>query len=441
MAIEVAINGSTNASHAYVSWASSSLEIKQSGGAGIDVTLRSAGTPGGGRVQFRQGRGNPYADELTLTLPADGGVELTVAGKFGYPSIADRDAGIDVLDTQGNVLTTKRLMVRVRKNADTLTADERDLFLSTFVRLNSMDAAGVIGFMDIQSMHTGPSDPEIHQRPAFLPWHRAFLLDLERRMQAIEPAVAMHYWRFDRPAPTVFVREFMGRPTRTGELDFTASNPLINWVSRVPGAGSPRIRRYNLIVRRNRMGEVVEVTPYDPALERARGVQNGQKDTLNLGREPGTGRQSFARFRRMEIDPHGAAHVSFFGQISSPSSAPGDPLFFMLHSNVDRLWAQWQNLYDRYDVAAPEAYPHQGQGPRVPSSPRVGDYTEDTMWPWNQDIQRPRPQHAPGKGLPPGLTTAPDAKPTVAQMLDFQGELDDGANLGFGYDDVECVHV
>jgi len=42
----------------------------------------------------------------------------------------------------------------------------------------------------------------------------------------------------------------------------------------------------------------------------------------------------------IEIDPHGYAHTSFGGWISSVPTAAKDPLFFMLHANVDRLWAK-----------------------------------------------------------------------------------------------------
>jgi hypothetical protein len=50
----------------------------------------------------------------------------------------------------------------------------------------------------------------------------------------------------------------------------------------------------------------------------------------------------FARFRRMEGAPHGFAHTSFDGPVNNPPTAPKDPLFFLLHVNVDRLWAFWE---------------------------------------------------------------------------------------------------
>ena len=70
--------------------------------------------------------------------------------------------------------------------------------------------------------------------------------------------------------------------------------------------------------------------------------------TFNLGK-PG---HTFGRFTRMEGNPHGSAHTSFGGYMRDPTTAAKDPLFFLLHSNVDRLWAKWQWLHHRFDVTS-----------------------------------------------------------------------------------------
>ena len=45
--------------------------------------------------------------------------------------------------------------------------------------------------------------------------------------------------------------------------------------------------------------------------------------------------------------PHGAIHLAIWGDMRTDgtnNSSPNDPLFYMHHSNVDRVWASWQNL-------------------------------------------------------------------------------------------------
>jgi len=94
-------------------------------------------------------------------------------------------------------------------------------------------------------MHVGDAYAEIHAGPRFLPWHRAYMLDLERELQKIDPSVALHYWRFDQRAPRVFRRNFMGamKPANGAEREavFNASNPLSAWATN----GRPGIFRYS----------------------------------------------------------------------------------------------------------------------------------------------------------------------------------------------------
>ena len=148
-----------------------------------------------------------------------------------------------------------------------------------------------------------------------------------------------------------------------------------------------------------------------------------QAETLALG-------TIYPAFSAMEGTPHGAAHVSFNGWVSDIPTAPKDPLFFMLHSNVDRLWALWQWLNARTDAADPNTYTGQN---------RDGRRVNDTMWPWNGVVTPPRPNFAPGSGLPASpLTPTPGTTPTVRSAIDYHGSrvglpLD---WLGFSYDDV-----
>jgi tyrosinase len=161
----------------------------------------------------------------------------------------------------------------------------------------------------------------------------------------------------------------------------------------------------------------------------------GEEDTLLLG-----GPQNlYAEFRDMEGDPHGFAHTSFSGSISAIDTAAKDPLFFLLHVNVDRLWAKWQWLNRRFDSADPATYPFLG-GAGEAGATRVGHNLRDTMWPWNQVTgsgpPSDRPNTAPGGTFPASPTEkAPGLEPKVGDMIDYQGVIDLGNRLGFDYDD------
>src|SRR5262249_40620146 len=92
-----------------------------------------------------------------------------------------------------------------------------------------------------------------------------------------------------------------------------------------------------------------------------------------------------------EIDPHGKAHTRFEGPIMNPATATQDPLFFMLHCNVDRLWAKWQWVKHHTNARSAGSF---APDPQQPSRP--GYRLNDTMWPWNGIKTAPRPRTAPG---------------------------------------------
>jgi tyrosinase len=150
-------------------------------------------------------------------------------------------------------------------------------------------------------------------------------------------------------------------------------------------------------------------------------------NTMRLG-------NNYADFVDMEGNPHGSAHVSFGGFISSINTAARDPLFFLLHCNVDRLWSKWQWLNQRYDESIP-TYPFLDSA-GMPNATRVGHNWKDSMWPWNGIQTSPRPNSNPGGTFPTITSLSPGQSPIVGDMIDYQGILFAGNNLGFDYDDV-----
>jgi len=50
----------------------------------------------------------------------------------------------------------------------------------------------------------------------------------------------------------------------------------------------------------------------------------------------------FSVFQRsLELGSHAAVHIAIGGTMNSPSS-PADPIFFLHHANLDRIWSEWQ---------------------------------------------------------------------------------------------------
>jgi Common central domain of tyrosinase len=120
----------------------------------------------------------------------------------------------------------------------------------------------------------------------------------------------------------------------------------------------------------------------------------------------------YTTFRQIE-GPHGAAHVWVGGFVGNASIAPRDPVFWLIHANVDRLWAEWINTHS----AVP------GFQALLPlSGATAGHNLNDTMWPWN------------------GTTSPFGVLPwTVAPENVRPADLLDHSVLGYGYDTVDAA--
>lgn len=404
MNVEIQINNSVNADTRFVTWSPSPGRVRVTNPTGatgptVNVQLAGVSAAGGGAIALRKGATGGFSSSITVPVPINGSsVAFFVAGVFGKPSASNGDVKLEA--KVGTVVVgSVPLMVRIRKNATKLTAGERDRFVAAFAQLNNQ---GLGRFQDFRDMHrTQASLNQAHGFAGFLPWHRAYLLDLERELQAIDPSVALPYWRFDQAAPALFSPDFLGTSNQLGTVSFSPSNPLRFWVT----DGIPGINRRPL---------------FNTA--QAPGGLRTESQTLAIG-------TAYSQFRAMEGDPHGLAHTSFGGSIQSPATAPKDPLFFLLHCNVDRLWAKWQRQNARFDPAVAASY----QGGTNP----VGHNLNDSMWPWNGVTTPPRPPIAPGGTLAASpCTAAPGPQPVVRSCLDFQGSIAPAARMGFDYDDV-----
>ena len=437
VAVELTVNGSADSDGRYLTWTPYPAQLRlvdADGAAGpVTVGLRNA-VDNVGRLAFRGAATEDGEAETSLVLPADGSpVELLLSGEFLAPSIDDGDAVLEVV-VDDEVVAELPFMVRIRKDAETLTDRERDRFVGAFAALNNR---GLGLFRGFHAMHTEDTNDEAHGLDAFLPWHRAYLLDLERELQVIDPAVALPYWRFDKPAPLLFSADFVGAPSGAPAAGggapprLSAANPLRTWT--VDGAlgfdRHPRFADPRVSAASHQPGRTV-------VAERTLLLFSAQEnlDYAYADVEPvEDGEPGFRDY--LESNPHGAAHVSFSGFIRSPGTAAGDPLFFLLHCNVDRIWAQWQWHEERFDGERANTYFYRGtSADRV--STRIGHNLHDTMWPWNGETGGLRPVTAPRQPLLASRVVAgPPSAPTVGDLIDFQGQLG-GAPCGFDYDDV-----
>jgi tyrosinase len=148
----------------------------------------------------------------------------------------------------------------------------------------------------------------------FVAWHRAYVLELEHQLQAAiqDTNFRLPYWDYldtaQRKIPAAFKKTTSSLfvPGRVGsEVGFEVSD-LKKTFSAAQYTGN--------IIAGGFGGATV-----------ASGTVSGP----------------FSKRGRMEQNPHNTVHVDIGGLMGDPRTAAQDPLFWMHHCNIDRIWEVW----------------------------------------------------------------------------------------------------
>jgi tyrosinase len=159
-----------------------------------------------------------------------------------------------------------------------------------------LNAHGVLGqFVEVggQPIH------HMHHTLRFLPWHRIFLAHLERALRSIHPDVSIPYWDWTQKSEQGFPSWL------TGVLPTVVTPSRTINVLRSPGTSAD-------------LATIASNTP------------NALGQTI------------FNSFTLALEAIHDSVHVWVGGSMGVIATAPADPIFWMHHANIDRLWAAWQ---------------------------------------------------------------------------------------------------
>jgi tyrosinase len=153
--------------------------------------------------------------------------------------------------------------------------------------------------------HVSGSNPD-----AFLPWHRGYLLCFEQTLRNVlaDPDFTLPYWNYLAPQNRALPLSFL--PVSAGPLSRTDRRAQIN-------AGSPIDF------------EVAANTPINAAsLQQTNYRQQGS---------------SLGFCRHIDRNLHGSVHT-LIGTSKGMGAIPwaaNDPIFWLHHASIDRLWASW----------------------------------------------------------------------------------------------------
>ncbi|QRN97960.1 tyrosinase family protein [Archangium violaceum] len=288
--------------------------------------------------------------------------------------------------------------IRVRRDVRTLSPKERKELVKAILKLKKVPSPYSPGlsyydqFVDWHrslyvcdpSMPHG-SMPMAHAGPLFLPWHRQFLLLFEDALREVsgDKNLTVPYWDWTRPDSTasVFQDDFMGGdgdpsdgytvhsgPFRKGRWPLTLQ-PL-GW-NEQPSVSPWLVRAFRTLptatalpspqeVQASLSVPLYDVHPYDTTSDSRLSFRNyleGFRDP------PGQLSMVCAPDGFMVLLPlntptmHNVVHGWVSGLLSVTSdgryvfgtmglsTSPNDPVFFLHHANVDRIWDQWQHLH------------------------------------------------------------------------------------------------
>lgn len=215
---------------------------------------------------------------------------------------------------------------RIRKDLSTLTVGETESLRNAFLRLQKDKNRGyeyIAGFHGLPAKCPSPDNPKyaccLHGMPVFPHWHRLYVLQVENALLSIGSSIAVPYWdwtrRIDRLPSLVSDSTFYN--SRSLRLD---PNPFF----------------------RGEISFENAVTTRDPQPELFNNDYFYNQVLLAFEED------DFCNFEVQFEVAHNAIHAWIGGRdpysLSTLDYTAYDPIFFLHHTNVDRLWAIWQEL-------------------------------------------------------------------------------------------------
>jgi Common central domain of tyrosinase len=257
----------------------------------------------------------------------------------------------------------------IRRNIATVSQEERDRFLAALLALQQKLYPDNVSYWFKQDqIH---ANTHVHFCPAFLPWHRELVNRLEGLLQEVDPQLSLHYWDFTqdpRNAPDGqggFVNLFSPVLPFMGNAQGDMGEPFLSagfyggpGPYRDDPGGNPSDPPQSITRQVGVNGPLISVADQTTALQAL--------DFVAFDNEmEGSG-----------VNVHAQAHNYIGGTLLDPHTSFRDPVAYLLHSNIDRLFAMWQRTPghpERVDPA--QVYKAQSSGQNGFEFTKGGDRT------------------------------------------------------------------
>ncbi|ORX92557.1 Di-copper centre-containing protein [Basidiobolus meristosporus CBS 931.73] len=212
-------------------------------------------------------------------------------------------------------LPTSCTKISIRKEVRQMSQREWDGFVNAFQKLHD---TGLHTYL--VPLHKD-YDIWAHQTPTFFPWHRYYLRIFERRLQEIDPNVVLPYWDWsiDSQSPEDHFAMQQSGGNGMGPENCVLRGRFAGWMNEIPRGCLKRIFNGG-----DKMASV-----YSP-------------ESLNNFIDVAADYLQFHDI--MEYGPHNNVHRAIGGDMGELYS-PNDPLFWIHHAYIDKIWYRWQKLH------------------------------------------------------------------------------------------------
>lgn len=249
----------------------------------------------------------------------------------------------------------------IRRNIAKVSPDERTILKEAFLALNTDQNFRYPGKRDNKPFTGGVTywfkQDEIHQAthvhggPAFLTWHRELCNRFEKLLRKYDDRISLHYWDWTTDPNTtpdekgnpvkLFTEDFMGN-SDANVNDGYAGEPWLGANFYNPNPQDDYYRAVDPF-------DTEHSNPFDPPIELKRTKPHGTLESFarSQGRRFYSDGEiinscTYPEMRTKLEQVHNSAHMYIGGTIGDPHTSFRDPFVFLIHSNVDRLFAAWQ---------------------------------------------------------------------------------------------------
>ena len=250
----------------------------------------------------------------------------------------------------------------IRKNAKTLSVEDKRAFVAAVLGLKHRpsrlhpDDATRSRYDDFVEVHLNAMDAMMmghvpnwgHLSAAFGPWHRVLLNHFETELRLIEPTAAIPYWDWTDNASTqaVFTADLLGGNGR-GEDGQVMDGPFAFAQGQWPVVVKDDTTNPSFLTRRFGSDPSATALPTDAMQSDVMALGRYDESPWydNLRQTPTQRSRADDLFRfRLEYDLHNLVHRYIGGHMVLAAS-PNDPVFWLHHCNLDRLWSTWETAH------------------------------------------------------------------------------------------------